>query len=213
MHLAQLLLIKGQADAGQVNCLAPGHAGAACGPSQQPAKLCLPMGRNAVKPWGEQFKGQRLQGVAGQQGAGLAELHMHRGFAAAQHIVVHAGHVVMHQRIGVDEFYCAGRPQGSLTDAARAWLKRRAGNCLGGGQHQQRAQALAAVKHRIAHALNQCDRRLGLGPCERRHSQPLRQGLLDLALLCQAPGRQVEASWQTHSGAQVLSAPWSSTLI
>ena len=42
-----------------------------------------------------------------QQGLCLAELHMHRGLAAAQDVVVHAGHVVVHERVGMDQLHCA----------------------------------------------------------------------------------------------------------
>ena len=75
----------------------------------------------------------------------------HGGLAAAQHVVVHAGQVVVHQRIGVDQL---DRGAGDLA-AARA----RAAGHLAGGERQQRPHALAAAEHGIAHRLVQARRR------------------------------------------------------
>ena len=46
---------------------------------------------------GEQFEGQRLQAVADEQGGRFVEFHMAGRAAAAQHVVVHAGQVVVDQ--------------------------------------------------------------------------------------------------------------------
>ena len=54
---------------------------------------------------GQDLEGQRVHGIAGQHGLRLAELHVHGGLAPPQHVVVHAGHVVVHQRIGVDQLH------------------------------------------------------------------------------------------------------------
>jgi hypothetical protein len=64
--------------------------------------------------------------------------------AAAQDVVVHARQVVMDQRIGVDQLdraRCAERRFASAVD------------CIGSGQHEERAQALAAVEDGVAHRL------------------------------------------------------------
>jgi phosphoserine phosphatase len=60
---------------------------------------------------GQQLKRQRLQGVAGQQCGSFAKLHMHGWLAAAQHSVVHARHVVVHEGIGMDQLHGAGCAQ------------------------------------------------------------------------------------------------------
>ncbi len=103
------------------------------------------------------LKGQRLQRVARQQRAGLAVAHVHGGLDPAQHVVVHAGQVVVHQRVGVDQLDCAGA-------AANGFMGRRAqgrtGDRFGRGPHQQWAQAFAAVEHGVAHRRTQLSRGL-----------------------------------------------------
>ena len=46
-----------------------------------------------------------LQRIADQECGCFVKLDVAGRFAATQDVVVHAGHVVMHQRIGVDHFY------------------------------------------------------------------------------------------------------------
>ncbi len=67
---------------------------------------------------------------------------MHGWFAATQRIVVHAGHVVMHQRIRVDHFNGAGRTDQFCMVRVKQ---------LAGGKYQQRTYALAAVEYGISH--------------------------------------------------------------
>ena len=55
---------------------------------------------------GEYLEGQRVQRIARQNGRGLAEGLMNRRLAPPQVIVVHAGKVVMDQRMNVDAFHC-----------------------------------------------------------------------------------------------------------
>ena len=170
--MLQLLSIHPLAHMGQINGLPACHAFATSRPRQQAAQLRLHHGRYLLRIVGhEQLKSQCLQGVARQQGIGLAKPHMHRGLATAQHIVVHAGHVVMHQRVGVNQFHRTGRTQrGRIMPAHR----------LVGSQHQQRAQTLAAVQHGIAHSLRQL--------LWRPHTHPVRQGLLNRRQLLRIPG-------------------------
>src|SRR5690606_6475683 len=59
-------------------------------------------------------------------------------------VVVHGRQVVMHQRIGVDQLDRAGGAIG---------LGRITFECFAGGVDQQRAHALAAVHHAVAHGL------------------------------------------------------------
>ena len=48
---------------------------------------------------------QRLQGIAGEDRGGFVEGDVHGRPAAAQGVVVHRRQVVVHQRIGVDQFH------------------------------------------------------------------------------------------------------------
>ena len=189
MHVAQLGLIQRHAHTGQVNRLATGHAGRAGGMRQQAAQGGLHAGCNGLACGGQQLEGQRLQRVAGQQGAGFAKLHMHGRLAAPQHIVVHAGHVVVHQRIGMDQFRRAGCAQCRLVQCCTAPRAIGGGHGVAGGQHQQRAQPLAAVQHGIAHRFAQAGRRIG--------AHPERQCALDPPQLRTAPEVQVK-----HTGAR-----------
>ena len=52
----------------------------------------------------EQFERERLQRIAGEDRGGFVERDMHGRLAAAQCVVVHRGQVVVHERVGVDEF-------------------------------------------------------------------------------------------------------------
>ncbi len=67
---------------------------------------------------------------------------MRGGAAAAQIVVVHAGQVVMHQRIGVENFDRSPDARG----ARRIDVEQ-----LGGIQHQERTQPFAAGEGRVAH--------------------------------------------------------------
>ena len=92
---------------------------------------------------GDQVKGQRLQRVAGQNGGRLVPFDVHRGQAPAQVVVIHAGQVVMHQRIGVQRLDRAGGGGGLRVHhpvQPRTF------------DHQKGPQALAAC-HGIAHRL------------------------------------------------------------
>jgi hypothetical protein len=127
VHVTQLGFAQGATNAGQVHRLAAGHAGVPGGTRQQRHQARLQRRRDAGV--GRQhLKGQRLHRVAGQHGLGLPVAHVHGGLATAQHVVVHAGHVVVHQRIGVDQFHRHGRTHrgGTVT-----------GHGLTGRQHQQ----------------------------------------------------------------------------
>ena len=52
---------------------------------------------------GQRLKRQALQGVPDQQRRRFVELDVHCWSAATQIVIVHAGHVVVCQRIGVDQ--------------------------------------------------------------------------------------------------------------
>ena len=106
----------------------------------------------------QHLEGQRLQGVAGQDRGRLVELLVTGGLAAPQIVVVHRRQVVVDQRIGVQEFDGAGGAQGGQ----RADLEQR---CA--GQHEERAQPLAAAQARIAHRLEDA-RFVAVAPCQVR---------------------------------------------
>ena len=146
MHAAQLGLADLPADARQIDRLAPGHSGATGGARKQSAPARLHRSGHQRVGGRQQLEGHRLQRVAGQQGHRLAKLHMDCRLATAQHIVVHARHVVVYQRIGVYQFGRACGTQRQLGVAA---------NRLAGSQHQQGSQPLATVEHRVAHRLHQ----------------------------------------------------------
>ncbi len=95
-----------------IHHLAADHALAAGRPGQSGHKLATHLGRGMGLGCGKNFKGQRQQGIARQHGRCLVELDMGRGLAPAQHIVVHARQIVMHQRIGMYRFKGSTHPQG-----------------------------------------------------------------------------------------------------
>ena len=74
----------------------------------------------------------------------------------------------------MDQLHCNRRAQRRLRVAA---------NRLAGGPHQQRAQALAAVEHSVAHRFAQAGRGVAGHPCL--------EGILDHALLERGPGFEV----------------------
>ena len=143
MHVLQLFATQLLAHASQVNRLPARHAFASSCTRQQPAQLGLHRDRNLAGIfWHEQFEGQGLQGIACQQGIGLAKFNVYGWLATPQHVVVHAGHVIMNQGIGMDEFNRTGCAQRRRSMSA---------NRLAGGQHQQRAQPLSPVQNGITH--------------------------------------------------------------
>ena len=73
--------------------------------------------------------------------------HVHRRLTAAQDVVVHAGQVVVHQRIGVDS--TRARAPTSIERIGRRARQ------FAGGVGQQRPHSLAAVEHGVAHRLVQ----------------------------------------------------------
>ena len=89
---------------------------------------------------------------------------MHRRQAAAQIVVIHAGHVVMHERIGVQRL-----------DGRGGGHRLRLGDAIQRGrfEHQKGAQPLAALR-RITHRLAQ---RSGGQPGHRRIQRGLHRAL------------------------------------
>ena len=75
---------------------------------------------------------------------------MNRGSAPAQGVVVHAGQIVVHQAVAVNEFNGAGYGQGVLG---------RATDSFGPRHGQDRAKAFATGKEQVAHRGVKRDRR------------------------------------------------------
>ena len=91
---------------------------------------------------GQNLEGQRQQRIARQHGGRFVEFHMGGGLAPAQHIVIHAGQIVMDERISVHGLQRRADPQrwagGDVEQAGRR-------------AHQKRPQPLAAGEDGIAH--------------------------------------------------------------
>ena len=85
---------------------------------------------------GQHLKGQGMKAIAGQHRRAFAISAVHGRLAAAQIIVVHAGQIVVDQRINVDAFDREADPQRPLPiDMEQP----------AGGDHQQRTKPLAAA--------------------------------------------------------------------
>ena len=93
---------------------------------------------------GEDFKRDSQQPVAGEDGHTFAEDFVRSGPAAAEVVVVHAGEVVVDERVSVDALDGArgGRGRGNLTATG-----------FGSRKGQDRAQPLAPGEERVAHRL------------------------------------------------------------
>ena len=144
MHVLQLRQFELLAHRIQIDGLASGHATTATGMRQEAHHLDLLLGPIGQRHIRDQLKRQRLQAVPRQQCRGFSELHVHGRLSPPQHVVVHAGQVVMHQRIGVNAFHCAGH----AFDTPGLGM-----HCLSRCKSQQRAHALATAQHRITHGL------------------------------------------------------------
>jgi len=130
------------ADAGEVDGLAAGHAARAARQRQDPQHLELRAGAVREDVFGQNLKRQRLQRVAHQQRGGLVEFDVTGGLAATQDIVVHAGQVIVHQRIGVDHLDGGGHDFDPRRICRRQFAR---------GESEQGPHALAAAEHGVAH--------------------------------------------------------------
>ena len=136
---------------GSVSCLPTLARSMACPPAmpREPEATassfticnCL-VGIVAEAMLGQQLERQALQRIAHQQRSRFVVFDMAGRLAAAQHIVVHAGHVVMHQRIGVNQLDGGGGDIDALDRCTRQLACRIS---------QQRTHALAAIQHAVAH--------------------------------------------------------------
>ena len=160
VHELELGQAELPADGGEVDGLAAGHAAGARGLGQLADHGDLAPGVVGDRGVGDMLEGLGLKGVTDQQRGGLVELDVHGGLAAAQHVVVHAGHVVMDEGVGVDHLEGAG-------DAIEAF--RLGAAQLAAGMYEERTHPLAAAQHRIAHGFVEAGRGdvgCGQGPVE-----------------------------------------------
>ena len=91
--------------------------------------------------------------IAGEHGGCLVEGHMNGRPSAPEIVVVHAGQIVMHERIGVHRLDRRGHPKRAMRDQRRTDLRRT--------QHEKRPQPLAAGEDGVAHRLVNA----GVRPC------------------------------------------------
>ena len=115
---------------------------------------------------GQHLEGERLQGVAGEDGGRLVEGAVHRRLAAAEVVVVHRGQVVMDQRIAMQKL---DRRAGAQRPVARAPEQ------AGGLDGEERAQPLAAAEHRVPHRGHEARRPRQLACPGVVREQPLEQ--------------------------------------
>ncbi len=99
-----------------------------------------------LRVFGDELKGQGLQGVTDQDGRGLVIGLVAGGATAAQFVVVHRRQVVVHQRIGVDQLDGTGGHVEAFDRCPQQFA---------GGMQQDGTEALAIAQHHIAHGLVQ----------------------------------------------------------
>ncbi len=113
---------------------------------------------------GQDFERQGKKAIAGEHGGGFVEPPVGGWLAAPQVVVIHAGQVVVDERVGVQGFDRRRRPRRASGGAAEQ---------ASAAQGEEGPQALAAGEHRVAHSLAHTPvRRLGA-------RQELVQGALD----------------------------------
>ena len=111
---------------------------------------------------------ERQQGVAGENGGGFVIGAVDGRLAAAQIVVVHAGEIVVDERVDVDALDREAGPDRALPgDPEQA----------GGGDGEERSKPLAAADGRVAHRLIEAAARIGrIGQDRLEQSVDLRRG-------------------------------------
>ena len=127
---------------------------------------------------------------------------MHRRLSPAQYVVVHARHVVVDQRISVDQLHRTRGTQrsieqervgwsaaccvriGNLTACEEGMFRRATLHRFGGCKHQQGTQALATIEHCVAHGVAQASR----GAL----ADPVRERSLDTLKVVPAPAIKIQ---------------------
>ena len=159
VHVFELRHGQGLAHAREIDRLPARHAAAAARGGEDLHHFDLNRGIIGETVLGEQLKCERLQTVAHEKRGRLVEFDVASRLAAAKHVVVHAGQVVVHERIGVNVFYGAGRD----FEPRRVGADRFACGGLACGKREQGPYALASAEHRIAHRVMQALRRYSRG--------------------------------------------------
>ena len=148
MHVLEFSQIERLAACSEVDFLSAGHPARTDGSCEQQYGLSsIAQGRGR-----QRFEGATLQGIAGEERGRLAKCDVTGRLAAAKHVVIHARQVVMNERISMDQLDCGSH----AVDDCRVCTSE-----LARGVGEQRAYALAAAQHAIAHRLVQALRRLG----------------------------------------------------
>ena len=142
----------------QIHHLAPHQAGGAGGEAEFAHHRQQSIGGNPRAAQGHHLEGAGEQGIAGQDGVGLAVHLVIGGSAAAQVVVVHGGEIVMDQRHGVDHLQGNAGGHGQFAVGAGQ---------LAGRQAEDRPQALASRQQGVAHGLPEALGSLGpQGGCQ-----------------------------------------------
>ena len=136
----------------------------------------------------EEFEGVGEQGVAGEEGGGFVEGFVAGGATAAEVVVVHAGEVVVDQRVGV--YALDGDGGGEGIESGRTGELRR-------GQKQDGAEAFAAGLKTVAHGLVQAR---GAGGGRRQESVEGGFDLGDGGLEAGGEGHREAGRWRAADG-------------
>lgn len=103
--------------------------------------------------FGHPLAGEGEEGVAGEEGVGFSELDVGGGFSAAEVVIVHAGQVIMHEGIGMEEFECEGGAECAGGVASHG---------LADGESEDGPQTFSAIEAGVAHGLMN-DSGMGIG--------------------------------------------------
>jgi hypothetical protein len=90
------------------------------------------------------FKCDREEGISGEDGDSFPVFHVTRWHAATEIVVVHAGKIIVNERIGMNAFDCASRRE-CVREVSIAGF--------GGSKAENRAKALPTGEEAVAHRL------------------------------------------------------------
>ena len=129
-----------------VHHLAARHTVVTAGAGERGDQLGTDEGIGAGIGLAQDVESQGMQAIAREHGGRFVEGGVHGGFAVAQFVIVHAGQIIVDERIGMNCFDgAAGIDRGAAVDPEQ----------VGGRDEQQRAHPLAAADRGIAHRLDQ----------------------------------------------------------
>ena len=177
-----------------VEHLSADHSGEARG-ARQSGRQCHAGFRVRIGPWiGQDFEGERLQRVPGQNRRRLVEGAMRGRTAPPQIVVVHRRKVVMDQRIGMHAFdRRASAPRPAVGPAERAR----------GLDHEKGPEPLPAAERGVAHRFDETLRPQGFSGLSLEAKQVLelaldrlsglREPRLECAQLHEAVGLRIQA--------------------